>query len=195
MIIRSAGSRHRSSDDRARATGHGATARFDTVADDASPTDRANDEAALAQYAAALADGIESALGPWVERSVATVSDRWRPGRVDLSEAAAAAGLRAATEVGGRVRSLLATDVDEQRTGPLASLRDAVRYPTEVLAEAGVPPVVRDEFAERAFPDDVYDLAPASFADLRPDLSEPGWMWGAAKAHVVLARRRAEGLR
>ncbi len=38
-------------------------------------------------------------------------------------------------------------------------------------------------------------LAPASFADLHPDLHEPGLVWGAAKAHVVLARRRREGLR
>lgn len=166
------------------------------MADDArSPTDPAGDEAALAGYATALADGIESTLGPWVEQAVAKVSDRWRPGGADLSEPAAAAGRRATVEVGGRVRSLLATDVDEQRTGPLAALRDAVRYPTEVLAGAGVPPVVRDEFAERAFPDDVYDLAPATFADLHPDLTGPGLMWGAAKAHVVLARRRAEGLR
>ena len=60
---------------------------------------------------------------------------------------------------------------------------------------AGVPAVVRDEFAERAFPGDVYDLAIASFADLDTALHEPGLVWGAAKAHVVLARRRAEGLR
>ena len=65
----------------------------------------------------------------------------------------------------------------------------------QVLADAGVPPIVRDEFEERAFPDDVYGLAPASFADLDPALREPGLVWGAAKAHVVLARRRAEGLR
>ena len=85
--------------------------------------------------------------------------------------------------------------MDEQRTGPLAVIRTAVRYPTEVLAAAGVGPVQRDEFAERSFPDDVYDLAPASFADLDPALHEPGLVWGAAKAHVVLARRRAEGKR
>ena len=51
----------------------------------------------------------------------------------------------------------------------------------------------RDEFAERTFPDDVYDLSPASFADVDPALHEPGLMWGAAKAHVILHRRRSEG--
>jgi hypothetical protein len=93
------------------------------------------------------------------------------------------------------VRALLETDVDEQRTGPLAIVREAVVHPTGVLARAGVPPVVRDEHAERLFPDDAYDLTPGAFADLDPALHEPGLVWGAAKAHVVLARRRREGLR
>lgn len=157
---------------------------------------RSSDEAALRRYAEVLADGIERALGPWVERSVAALAEAWRPGSsAELAPAAAEAGRRAADEVGGRVRDLLVLDVDRQRTGPLAELRAAVRYPTEVLAAAGVAPVARDEFAERTFPDDVYDLAPATFGDLDPELQEPGLVWGAAKAHLVLSRRRAEGLR
>jgi hypothetical protein len=60
-----------------------------------------------------------------------------------------------------------------------------------VLADAGVPPVHRDGAAERLFPDDVYDLTPASFADLDAAVHEPGLVWGAAKAHVILRRRRA----
>jgi hypothetical protein len=55
--------------------------------------------------------------------------------------------------------------------------------------------VARDEFSLRNFPDDVYDLTPASFADVDPELHEPGLLWGAAKAHVHLARRRREGRR
>ena len=78
---------------------------------------------------------------------------------------------------------------------PLALVRQAVPYPTEVLRSAGVPPVARDEFAARQFPDDDYDLAPTSFAELDPELHEPGLVWGAAKAHVHLARRRAAGQR
>ena len=66
-------------------------------------------------------------------------------------------------------------------------------YPTEVLAEAGVPPVVRTGVGRAAVPDDVYGLAPATWADIDPALHEPGLVWSAAKAHVVLARRRAEG--
>jgi hypothetical protein len=55
--------------------------------------------------------------------------------------------------------------------------------------------VARDEFSERNFPDDTYDLTPASFADVDPSLHEPGLEWGAAKAHVHLARRRRQGTR
>jgi hypothetical protein len=56
-----------------------------------------------------------------------------------------------------------------------------------------VPPAERDEFAERAFPEDVHGLAPAAFEDISPDLRGPGIEWGAAKAFVHLRRRRAEG--
>lgn len=162
----------------------------------ATSSDRTADDDALRGYAEALAAGIEQALGPWVQRSVLALAEAWRPGSSpELRTAAIDAGQRATADVGGRVRSLLAVDVDQQPTGPLAVLRSAVRYPTEVLAAAGVPPVVRDEFAVRAFPDDVYGLAPAAFADVDPALHEPGLVWGAAKAHVVLARRRAEGRR
>ncbi|MEZ5227993.1 MAG: hypothetical protein R2710_15365 [Acidimicrobiales bacterium] len=58
-----------------------------------------------------------------------------------------------------------------------------------------VSPADRDPFAVQTFPDDLYDLAPATFADIDEALHEPGLMWGAAKAHVHLSRRRAEGLR
>ncbi|HEY6533458.1 MAG TPA: hypothetical protein VIY72_14210 [Acidimicrobiales bacterium] len=156
-----------------------------------------DDLAALSAYATALADGIEAALAPWVERSVERVHvDRLaRRPPIEVREAATRAGAEARATVGPRVRTLLALDIDEQRTGPLAMVREAVVYPTRVLQEAGVAPVERDEFAARQFPDDLYDLAPATFADLDPDLHETGLVWGAAKAHVHLSRRRAEGRR
>lgn len=160
------------------------------------PANSVDDERALAEHAGRLADGIEAALPGWVVRSVARLADAWRPGLADeLQPAATAAGEAAVADVGPRVRALLAADVDEQWTGPMALVRTAVRYPTEVLSGAGVASVERDEFAERTFPEDVYDLAPASFADLDPALHEPGLVWGAAKAHVMLARRRQEGKR
>ncbi|MFN2608638.1 MAG: hypothetical protein ABR511_12235 [Acidimicrobiales bacterium] len=137
------------------------------------------------EHATVLADVIDSALAGWVERSVAR---RLPVAPPEVTAAAAAAGARARAEVGPRVRALLAADVDQQRTTPLAILRSAVTYATDVLADAGVPPVARDEVQQRLFPADVYDLAPASFADVDPSLADPGLAWGAAKAWV--SRRR-----
>ncbi|MBV9952318.1 MAG: hypothetical protein JO291_10230 [Acidimicrobiia bacterium] len=147
----------------------------------------AEDEAALAEYASTLADGIEAAVGPWVIASVER-----RAGALDLTREATAAAEEARRAVGAAVRELLGLDVDAQRTTPLALVRGAVRHPTGVLARAGVPPVVRDPVATEAFPDDPYDLTPGSLADLDPDLVEVGIVWGAAKAHVILRRRRGE---
>ncbi len=113
----------------------------------------------------------------------------WQGGPPDAAvvDAARDAGRRAAAEVGAEVRALLAADIDEQWTTPLSLLRAAVRYPTRVLEDAGVPPVERDPIQERLLPGDIYDLSPASFADVDPALAEPGMVWGAAKA---LAHRR-----
>lgn len=158
------------------------------------------DEARLVQIASALADAVEEALPSWVRRSVhRRAGAEARRADPTIDDRAAAAGERCRAEVAPAVRELLLTDLDEQRATPLALLRSATRYPTEVLAAAGVAPVDRDEFARRAFPGDVYALAPASFGDLDADddgpVGELGLMWGAAKAHVHLARRRAEGRR
>lgn len=154
--------------------------------------DDPDDLAALARFAAQLADAVEAALGGWVERSVARRWAEWSPEPLpaEVVAAAHAAGEVATAEVGPALRELLGTDVDRQRTNPLAVIRGAVVHPTRVLAAAGVPPVTRDEQAARIFPADVYDLAPAAFADLDPAVHEPGLVWGAAKAHVVLRRRR-----
>lgn len=145
----------------------------------------------MEEQAAALADAIEAALPSWVERSVARVMTAWK-GEVDRAtrDAAAEAGRQAADEVGPRVRALLAADIDEQRTTPLSLVRGAVRFPTAVLEAAGVPPVARDEQQERLFPGDVYDLAPATFADVDPALTEVGLAWGAAKAFEHLQRHK-----
>lgn len=141
------------------------------------------DGPALEARAGALAEAVEDALPRWVERCVVHVLTAFA-GHVDPSVVAEArtAGEAARTEVGGRLRALLGADIDEQRANPLALLRAAVSYPTAVLRRAGVPPVVRDDFAEANFPHDLYDLTPASFAEVDPMLHEPGLAWGAAKA-------------
>lgn len=147
-------------------------------------------------HAVTLADAVDAVLAGWVVRSVeGRCVDAGRPVDDAVRAAAVAAGERCRAEVAPAIRELLLTDPDDQRTTPLALLRSATRCATEALASLDVPHVVRDEFAEHSFPADVYGLTPASFADVDPALHEPGLTWGAAKAHVHLTRRRAEGRR
>jgi hypothetical protein len=146
--------------------------------------------AALDEYAQALASGIDEALPGWVMRSVERIMRAWA-GDVptDVVRAAERAAHHAQVETGAAMRALLAADIDDQHSTPLTLLRQAVKYPTEVLRQAGVPPVERDRFAEQAFPDDVYDLSPATWSDVDPRLTAPGINWGAAKAFEHKRRR------
>lgn len=145
------------------------------------------DEARLREAAAALADAVDAALPGWVDRCVRRHLAAPDPAAV------ARAGAAAVADVGARVRALLALDIDQQGANPLALLRSAVRYPTEVLGAAGVAPVERAEFDQRAFPEDPYGLTPATWSDIDPALHDPGITWGAAKAFIHLQRRKPSG--
>lgn len=162
------------------------------MASRANPLDDPADAAALVGYADALADAVDATLAGWVERAVLARWSAWHgsPAPAEVVTRARAAGERARAEVVPELRVLLAADVDAQRANPLAIVRRAVPHSTAVLRDAGVPPVERDAHAERLFPEDDYDLTPATFGDLDPSVHEPGIAWGAAKAHVLLARRR-----
>ncbi len=154
-------------------------------------TDDTSDEAAFAHYGRVLADAVGAALPGWVERAVSLRigPDEAKAHHVDIAHA----GRMAADEIGGRLRELLALDLDDQWTNPLTIVRSAVRFPTEVLQSLGAAEVRRDQFLASQSPDDVYDLTPAAFADFGPEVHESGITWGAAKAHLHLQRRRAEG--
>ena len=151
-------------------------------------------ERALVEKADALADAVEATVGPWLVGAVRRIAAAQRlDGGDRLILAAEQAANQARAEVVPRIRALLATDIDEATTTPLALLREAVGPATTVLTDFGAVPVARDPFAVRAFPEDLYDLAPASFEDIAPELKDPGLEWGAAKAFVHLRRRRADG--
>jgi hypothetical protein len=109
---------------------------------------------------------------------------------VPIDEPARDAARAAGDEVVQRLRSLLALDVEAQPSTPLSVLRAVTRHATAVLAAAGVAPVRRDEMRARSFPDDVYDLAPATWSDVDPRLHDPGVVWGASKARAVIDRHR-----
>jgi len=144
-------------------------------------------EQRLFECARVLSEGISHALAGWV---VSAVAGRLPEMSAEVRTAAEAAGAAAAAEIGEEVARLLAADIDQQQENPLSVLRRAVSYPTRVLQAAGVAPAQRDDFAVDRFPDDVYDLTPASFGDIHPDLQDPGLRWGAAKAFV---HRRRHG--
>ncbi len=147
----------------------------------------------FARYGDELVDAIEGTLRPWIERRIREVArTQGGPDAVTEQLLADATAASAAThrEVVPALRSLVQADAEAQRANPLHLLRDGVHHATVVLAEHDVPPVRRDRVQQETLPLDTYDLAPATWSDIDPSLVEPGIRWSAAKAHVVLSRRR-----
>jgi hypothetical protein len=151
----------------------------------------------LDETAAAIVAGVEAWVPQWVQAQVTWLLDAWaRAGpeaRATAEDEASDAGDAAARRVATSLRELFATAPERQRATPLEIVRSVYREPTEVLSAAGVPHVVRDEFDERSWPDDVYDLVPRTLGDLGdPDLGPLQLAWGLAKATVMRARGRPE---
>ncbi|HUS61710.1 MAG TPA: hypothetical protein VMY34_05905 [Acidimicrobiales bacterium] len=151
----------------------------------------------MREQADVLADAIVAAIPGWVVECVAAIAGAWETAGGELPEEmvsrATAAGRDAQIGVGRELAVLFAADVDDQRTTPLAIVRDATRYATAVLRDAGVPPIERSAFDEERFPDDPYGLTPASLADLDESLGSLGLAWGAAKAFEHKQRHRGAG--
>ena len=153
---------------------------------------------ALEQASERLVDGVVEALPSWAEREVRRLLDAWaRHAPVDrdgIAAAARRAGEAAAQRVGAELRLLFGLDPGDQRVTPLQVVRSAHVEVAPVLEAAGLPHVERDDFAERALPDDHYGLAPDTLADLGgEELNDAHLAWGAAKAAVHLARRPPGG--
>jgi hypothetical protein len=151
----------------------------------------------LAEAGDAIVIGVERELPGWVRREVARIVEAWgqtEPAvRARAEREAVDAGDAAAARVVGELRVLLAADPSAQRATPLEIVRSAYREPTGVLEAAGIPPVERDEFDERAWPDDRYGLVIATFGDLGDDELAPlHFAWGMAKATVLRARLNGE---
>jgi hypothetical protein len=143
--------------------------------------------------ATTIADGVHERVVPYVVTRAGAVLDAW--GRVGDADRAAAM-TRLATAAGDardrverKLRALLATDPEQQGRTPLEIVRTLRAEPTEVLAALGVGEIVRDEFEQRALPDDPYGLAPRTLAELGDeDLGPMLLAWGIGKAMVVRAR-------
>lgn len=87
--------------------------------------------------------------------------------------------------LGDALSELLTLPFARQHRGPLEVFQEAVRFPTDALATAGIEPVPRDRVAVDALPGDLYDLAPASSRDLGEDVWQAHLRWGAAKAAAL----------
>jgi hypothetical protein len=148
----------------------------------------------MSPYAERLLNAVVSAVPQWIDihvrklvrRHVGVVSD-------DIVAAIVLAGKEAQRFVADQLFALLSADVDEQKSNPLQILRDAATFPTKVLLDAGIPAPQRDHFDEQINPADVYGLGPYTWRDLGEEVHDAGIEWGAWKAAIILARRRAEG--
>jgi hypothetical protein len=139
-----------------------------------------------AQFAEAgvqLADAIVRALPVWVSGCVSRFVGIVGIEGID-DVAVSAAAVEAVASVEGPLRDLLSAPIDEQRSTPLTIVRTAVSFPTSILARAGVAVIQRDPFQVRAFPDDVYGISPATWADLGDDVAEAGMRWSVNKAFL-----------
>jgi hypothetical protein len=149
--------------------------------------------AMLAEASTAIRSGVAREVPAWVVRAVIRILDAGgradNPTRERALTDARAAGDAAAARVGAALDELLAADPVDQQSTPLEIVRSVYREPTGILRAAGVPAIVRDEFDERAWPDDVYGLVPRTLGDLGDDDLAPLLLvWGTAKATVLRAR-------
>lgn len=138
--------------------------------------------------------GVERVLPSWARAQAERIVDAWGRHEGDARRAildrAQSAGESAALRVTEQLRDIMERDPDDHRVTPLQVVRSAYREVTVVLREAGIPPVERDEFTERSFPDDDYGLVPDTLGDLGDeDLAPLHLAWGVAKATVHKARR------
>jgi hypothetical protein len=162
---------------------------------DAAGEDEARALARLEETGAAIVAGVERQVPGWVQTQVGRLLDAWGRApaetRVRAQAQSVEAGTAASRRIVDQLRALFAVDPTQQQVTPLEIVRSVYREPTALLAAAGVPPIVRDEFDERAWPDDVYGLVPRTIGDLGdPELAPLHLAWGMAKATVIRARRR-----
>lgn len=137
-----------------------------------------------------LLDAAVAAMPGWVQRCVHSVlgaqSIEVTP---DVERATEQASLDAQSWTAELLPPVLATN-DPQHVGtPLTVIRAAARFPTAVLRQAGAAELQRDDYARRHFPEDVFDLTPASWADIDDALVDPAIRWGAARVRAHLDSR------
>lgn len=129
-------------------------------------------------------------LPAWLEaRALAVLGER-SDGTGHVRSAVVSAARRAAEEAVAGLRALAATDVDEQRTTPLAVVRQCAGGElTATLVRSGVPaPAVAAGTGPAADP---LGLAPTSWEQVDAGVHELALRWGVAKVRAHRARHAA----
>ncbi len=144
--------------------------------------DRARGRALMDEAAAGIVEGVQRLGADWVVAAVRAVAGDER----DVEKNARAAGEVATARVVAELQALFAEAPERQRATPLEIVRSLRREATVLLAELGVPPVPRDPYDARAFPDDLYGIVPRSLADLGDDDLGPLLLvWGTGKTMTL----------
>lgn len=144
----------------------------------------------MAEASQRIVAGVDAHAAGWVVRQVTRILDAWGrldgPARARTLDRAREAGEAARVRVVRELEALFAQAPADQRATPLEIVRTLRREPTEVLAAAGLPPVVRDAYDERAFPDDMYGIVPMAIAELGDEeLGGALLAWGLAKSRAL----------
>ena len=158
-------------------------------------------EGEFSQLTGLLVMRVAIAVPDWVRRSVergvanaivrvgpywSIEPEKWQA----LDRGAELAGWEAAEEVEKKVSTLLAAVEDLRPVTPrvLDALQEAVIYPAGVLRDARIPKARRDRSAMKLFPNDVYNVAPRSLAELHPMMPELLASWEVARMTIFHAR-------
>ena len=144
------------------------------------------------QYSARLLETSNEVVPRWVARLLRKHCDDQKISDLIVGDLLSSVVARVNKEVDDNLRELLSLDVLEQRSNPLAIFRQATRPISDLLKTAGCAPVVRDEFDERSFPDDIFGLSPATWVDIDEMMVEPGIEWGAWKAATIMMRKKKQ---
>jgi hypothetical protein len=143
------------------------------------------DPGVLADASERLVAAVEDVFAGWVRDRMLAVAPAFGAVADEVADRCAAVLLP-------RLRSLVAEDVDRQRTTPLQLVRDVMAAPTAALSAAGVAPPRRDPVQVGIDPGDVYDLGPVRWSDLGEAVGDAALVWGGAMALVHLVRHRNE---
>ncbi len=148
----------------------------------------------LEPYPNDLYQAVISSVSGWITKQVAEIASM----SIDETSKEFVSALAEVAEhtlhvVSRDLLVLLATDVDAQQSNPLHVLRASTSSATRLLQTFGATPARRDEYEERAMPNDLFSIGPLTWRDLGEEVHDAGISWGAWKAATILTRRRADG--